>query len=161
MKQNQLKFKILFVAFSLIFSIPLGAKKSQSVNWLTFEQLQDSLAINPKKVYIDFYTDWCTYCRKMDKVVYTKSDVINLLNGQYYAVKFNAETDSAITFGSQVFVNDQIGKSRKPMHQIAQLLASREGNFTPPAIVILDENFRVTKRYFEYLDSKKLIKAIQ
>ena len=97
----------------------------------------------------------------MDKVVFTKPEVIDLLNEKYYAVRFNAETNSPITFGGQQFINDQVGKSRTPIHQIAQLLAMREGRFVAPTLVFLDEEFKVTSRYFAYLDSKKLLKALK
>lgn len=130
------------------------------MQWLSFEQLEDSLAKKPKKVFIDFYTDWCTYCRKMDKVVFTKPEVIALLNDQYYAVRFDAEVDSVIAFGGQTFVNDQVGKSRNPLHQIAQLLALRGGGFVAPTLVVLDEEFKVTARYFEYMDKKRLLQAL-
>ena len=136
------------------------AQHTPSVQWLSFEQLEDSLAHRPKKVFIDFYTDWCSYCRKMDKVVFTKPTVVELLNADYYAVKFNAETESVVEFGDQQFINDQVGISRKPVHQIAQLLAMRQGQFAPPVIVILDEEFNVKARYFEYLDTKRLIEAL-
>jgi thioredoxin-related protein len=148
-------------SFFLALSISLSAQEKDSVQWLTFEQLEDSLAVNPKKVFIDFYTDWCTYCRKMDRVVFTKPEVIKLLNDGYYAVRFDAETEAEITFSGQTFVNDQNGKSRRPIHQIAQLLALRGDQFAPPTLVVLDENFNVTARYFEYLSSKQLLKALQ
>jgi len=151
----------LLLTISVFLCAPASAQEKQSVQWLTFEQLEDSLAVKPKKVLIDFYTDWCTYCRKMDKVVFTKSAVINLLNEQYYAVRFNAETATAVTFGGQTFVNNQVDKSRTPVHQIAQLLALRQGQFAPPTLVILDKEFRVTARYFEYMHSKQLLQALQ
>ena len=151
-------------AFSLLVSLTfltsVTAQETRSVNWLTFEQLEDSLTVQPKKVFIDFYTDWCTYCRKMDKVVFTKPEVVKLLNEEYYAVRFDAETESVVTFGGRKFVNEQIGKTRKPIHQIAQLLASRDGEFNPPAMVVLNEEFQLKDRYFKYLDSKKLLKAL-
>ncbi len=149
------------VAFSFFLCIPGSAQEKESVEWLSFEQLEDSLVRRPKKVFIDFYTDWCTYCRKMDKVVFTKPEVIDLLNKQYYAVRFNAETESAITFGGQAFINDQLGTSRSPIHQIAQLLALRNGKFTAPTLVVLDEEFKVTARYFEYMDSKGLLSILK
>ncbi|MEL7123628.1 MAG: thioredoxin fold domain-containing protein [Bacteroidota bacterium] len=139
----------------------VGAQETESVKWLSFEELEDSLAIKPKKVFIDFYTDWCTYCRKMDKVVFTKPEVIKTLNEEYYAVRFNAETDAVIAFGGQAFVNDQLGKSRTPIHQLAQLLALRDGRFVAPTLVFLDDTFSVKSRYFQYLDSKKLLKALK
>ncbi len=152
----------VILAFSLFQCDLSNAQEAKSVNWLTFEQLEDSLSTNtPKRVFIDFYTDWCTYCRKMDKVVFTKPDVVNLLNTRYYAVRFDAESESTVHFGGKAFVNDQINISRTPLHQIAQLLALRNGQFAPPTMVVLDSTFAVSARYFEYLDSKKLVKALQ
>ena len=159
--------KKLFIVVSLLFSISffqctsLSAQETESIQWLSFEQLEDSLAKHPKKVFIDFHTDWCTYCRKMDKVVFTKPQVVKMLNENYYAVRFDAETESEITFGGQKLVNNQLGKSRTPIHQIAQLLASRGGQFAPPVLVMLDEKFKVTARYFHNMDSKKLLAALK
>jgi len=149
-----------FIAISFFLCTSASAQKAKSVHWLSFEQLEDSLATKPKKVFIDFYTDWCTYCRKMDRVVFTNPNVIQTLNEQYYAVRFNAETDSSINFGGQSFINNQVGKSRTPIHQIAQLLALRRGKFVAPTMVILNKEFKVTARHFQYLDSKKLMKAL-
>lgn len=155
------KLSILLVAILLFLCVPTKAQEAQSVRWLSFEQLQDSLAVKPKPVFIDFNTEWCTYCRKMDKVVFTKPEVIDLLNEVYYAVRFDAESETEVNFGGRKFVNDQTGKFRKPVHQIAQLLALREGQFAPPTLVILDKEFKVTARYFEYMSSKRLLKALQ
>ena len=150
----------IFTVLLALHSLPLKAQHSGVIEWLSFEQLEDSLAVKPKKVFIDFYTDWCTYCRKMDKKVFTNPDVIALLNAEYYAVKMDAESSDTIHFDGQQFINDQLKKSRKPIHQMAQLLALRKGTFDPPVMVLIDEKFRVTQRYFEYLDSKKLLKAL-
>lgn len=147
--------------FLLLFLYAQGsAQELASVHWLSFEQLEDSLNVKPKKVFIDFYTDWCTYCHKMDKVVFTKPRVIEALNEDYYAVRFDAETDAVVNFGGRQLINDQVDKSRNPLHQIAQLLALREGKFTAPSIIILDETFQVTARYFEYMSSKQLLNAL-
>ncbi len=150
----------LFV-ISFFLCIPLSAQEKQSVNWLTFEQLEDSLAVKSKKVFIDFYTKWCTYCRKMDESVFTKPEVIQLLNEQYYAVKFDAESEAEVQFGGQTFVNAQVKESRKPIHQITLVLATREEHFVPPTLVLLDQDFQVTARYFEYMDSKRLVQALK
>ena len=160
----QKTYKIIIgclIAISFFQGAPIQAQGAESVRWLSFEELEDSLTANPKKVFIDFYTSWCTYCRKMDEQVFTKPEVIAVLNKQYYAVRFNAETDSSVTFGGQRLINDQVGKSRTPIHQIAQLLAIREGRFVAPALVFLDEDFRVTARHFEYMGSKKLLNALE
>jgi len=152
---------LLFLTFSLMLCTQMSAQVEESVQWISFEDLEDSLDARPKKVFIDFYTDWCVYCRKMDKAVFTKPEVIKLLNEEYYAVRFDAESDSAFVFGGRTFANDQIGKSRNPLHQIAQLLAQRDGQFSAPTLVVLDTEFKVTARYFQYMDSRKLLKALK
>ena len=39
--------------------------QENSINWLNFEQLEDSLTVNPKNVFIVFYADFlCTYTEK-------------------------------------------------------------------------------------------------
>lgn len=151
---------LISALLSIFFSSRILAQASEAVNWLTFGQLEQALEEEPKKVFIDFYTDWCTYCRKMDKVVFTKPEVIQLLNEEYYAVRFNAETDAIVPFGGSEFINDQVTQSRNPLHQITQLLAVREGQFVAPTMVVLDEEFAVTARYFEYLSSRRLIRVL-
>lgn len=140
----------------------LGVSKihaqKQQINWITFEQLEDSLAIKPKKVFISFHADWCAYCKKMEQVAFQNAAVINILNTSYYAVKMNAELKDTIIFDGRKYTNQQIGKSRKPTHDIPLLLASRKGKpFSLPANLVLDENFIIKERSFEYLSPKALL----
>jgi thioredoxin-related protein len=138
----------------------LWAQDSERIHWISFEQLDDSLTKNPKPVLIYFYTDWCTYCRKMDKKVFPRDQVTEKLNQHYYAVKMDAETQDTISFDGRTFINDQLTSSRKPVHQLVQLLATRNGQFVPPALMIMDEEFKVVNRYFHYLNSTQLLTAL-
>jgi len=51
-----------------------------------------------KLVFVDAYTDWCTYCHKLDKEVYTDEAVIEYFNDTFINLKFDAESD----FGFQL-----------------------------------------------------------
>ncbi|NER14887.1 thioredoxin fold domain-containing protein [Leptobacterium flavescens] len=153
------KHLISFCVVLLLGYIGMGQEKG--VNWLSFEQLEDSLAVKPKKVLIDFYADWCVYCKKMEKVAFRDPDVVSRLNNDYYVVKMDAETTDTISFGGGNYRNKQLGKKRRPTHEIALLLASRKGYpFSLPAVVILNEKFEITARYFEYLSPAKLMEVI-
>jgi thiol-disulfide isomerase/thioredoxin len=157
---NMPKYTVLLIVQLMLFT-KLYAQ-DRSINWLSFEQLEDSLLVKPKKVYIDFYAEWCAYCKKMDQTAYKNLDVISKLNQEYYAVKMDAESRDTILFDGKKFENKAYGKKRNAVHDIPLLLASREGApFSLPAIVLLDESFRVTNRYFEYISPKKMLDVLQ
>lgn len=154
-------FGRLVLVLLLLVSQKAYSQQPVAVQWLTFEQLNDSLAVRPKKVFIDFYADWCTYCRKIDQVALQDPQVVQVLNETYYAVKMNVESKDTITFGNQVFVNKRLKKSN-PVHEIALLMASRKGKaFSLPAMVVLNEKFEATARYFQYLDAAQLLQILR
>jgi len=154
-------YKGVLVLLISLFSFNLISQENDSIDWLSFEELEVALNGNPKPVFIDFYTDWCVYCKKMDKKVFTKTEVIKVLNENYYAVRFDAESEEKFKFGGRIFVNDQIGRTRNPIHQIVQFLALRNGQFVAPTLVILDKDFKVKSRHFEYKSSGKLIEVLK
>lgn len=136
--------------------------QKQQINWLTFEQLEDSLTVKPKKVFINFYADWCAYCKKMDDAAFKNKEVIKLLNSNFYAVKMDAESKDSITFDGKVFTNKEIGKKRNPTHQIPLLLGKRKDkNFTLPLTLLLDKNFNMLERNFNYISPKEMIKILE
>jgi thioredoxin-related protein len=138
-----------------------GLAQDAAVNWIDFEQLEDSLTLNPKKVFIDFYADWCAYCKKMDQAAFRDPEIISVLHREYYAVRMNAESTDTIVFGGEPYINREVGKKRKPNHEIPLMLASRQNYpFTLPAIVLLNEKFEITARYFEYMSPEKLLEAL-
>ena len=148
--------------FLILFSILSATAQKEKINWISFEQLDDSLTVKPKKVLISFYADWCSYCKKMDNVAYQDPKVISTINKNYYAVKMNSETQDTIVFEGSKFFNEEVGKKRNPTHQIPLLLASRKRKpFTLPATIVLNKDFQVTKRYFYYLSPKKMLKILQ
>jgi len=128
--------------------------------WLTFEQLEDSLNVNPKPVFIYFHTDWCTYCRKMESEVFSKPDIISILSNNLYAVKFDAEFKEKVIFDGQVFSNQQLKTHRFPVHDLVALFLGQNHSFSPPLMLVFDKNFRLKNRANHYLDSKALYKML-
>lgn len=67
------------------------------IKWMKFEEAIAANEQDPKMILVDVYTDWCGWCKKMDKETFTDPQVINYLNQNFYAVKLNAE-DTNRTF---------------------------------------------------------------
>ena len=154
--------KWLFFLWLLMIPVEFLSAQKDEIHWISFEQLEDSLNVKPKKVLISFYADWCSYCKKMDKVAYQDRLVISTLNKDYYAVKMHAESKDTIVFEGKEFFNGQLGKQRNPIHQIPLLFASRKGYpFSLPATIILDKEFRVVRREFQYITTKKMRRILR
>lgn len=92
-------FFIVVVVLSVSFKLPVKEK----INWISVEQLNELYAHNPKPILIDLYTDWCGWCKEMDRTTYKNEKLIAYINEHYYAVKYNAESSDSISFNKQVY----------------------------------------------------------
>lgn len=100
--------------------------------------MQEALELNktnPKKFFIDVYTDWCHYCKLMDQNTFSDTSVAKYLNQHYYPVKFNAEGKDTIRFADRIFVNPNSG-GRSP-HDFA--VALLQGKLSYPSVAFLNE----------------------
>ena len=71
--------------------------KAGGIKWMTISEALKAQKNKPKKIFIDVYTDWCGWCKVMDKKTFTDAKVISYMNKTYYAVKLDAENDTKIT----------------------------------------------------------------
>jgi thiol:disulfide interchange protein len=73
-------------------SLPITA--GGSIQWQTDLDRALSMAkSNRSKVIVDVYTDWCGWCKKMDKDIYTHPKVV-ALSDSFVFLKLNAEDGS-------------------------------------------------------------------
>ena len=131
---------IIISIFSLVFIFEVNAQQDKNkVRWYTFEEAVELATVNPKKVFIDIYTDWCGFCKRMDSETFSNADVASYLNENYYPVKFNSETKDTIYFQGHMFVNE--GEGRRSAHQLS--IALLQGKMSYPSIVYLNEDLEL------------------
>ncbi len=58
---HSIKIILLFIMVSLPLTI-----QAQEVKWLSWEEAAKLAETdkNPKKIFVDVYTDWCGWCKK-------------------------------------------------------------------------------------------------
>lgn len=122
------------------------------INWMTIEQAQTAMKTQPKKIFIDTYTDWCGWCKKMDALTFTDKKIVDYVNANYYAVKFNAEQKDAITFNGKVYKFVENGG--RGYHELANFLL--QGRFSYPTTVYLNEKLELLTPVPGYLDVPQL-----
>lgn len=93
----------LSVACMILSFTPGSRPTYEEVEWLTLGQAEANLEKEKRPVLIDLYTDWCGWCKVMDKKTYANKNVARYLREKFYAVKVNAETKSAIAWNGKTF----------------------------------------------------------
>lgn len=109
------------------------------VRWLTFEEAVERSKTEKRKIFIDVYTDWCGWCKVMDKKTFSEPAVAKLLNEKYYPVKFNAEQREDVTFRGTTFKFVEYGS--RGTHQLAAALLNNQLSY--PSVVFLNEDFAI------------------
>jgi len=77
------------------------------IKWYTLDDALKLTTITPKKIYLDVYTDWCGWCKRMDASTFKDPCVVELMNKYYYPVRFNAETKDTLHYKDTTFTFDK------------------------------------------------------
>lgn len=143
---------ILISSFTLtVFS--QDKNKEAKIEWMSFEEAVEANSENQKKFFIDVYTDWCGWCKRMDATTFQNKAIIELLNENYHAVKLDAEMTDTVRLGEEIFVNEKPNQKRNP-HQLA--IALLNGKLSYPSVVFLDEKGNMIQPLAGYQKAESL-----
>ncbi len=85
-------------------SSPIPAKaKSQHREWYSFEEGIRVAEAEKKHVIIDFYTDWCKWCKVMDEKTFSQPDVEAFLFEHFVPIRLDAESNEQVSFKGQTY----------------------------------------------------------
>ena len=153
------KYSILIVLFTFLWTCSYAQlpENKTKMQWYSFKKAIELNKENPRKIFIDVYTDWCGWCKKMDNSTFADPLIVEYMNENYYAVKFDAETMDTISFMGRNFVNIPSGRSRSS-HQLAQSLL--QGKMSYPSYAFMNEKneiLTVVKGYIKTADFYPII----
>ncbi len=94
---------ILVVGILALCALSFTTQSKNEVKWMSFAEMQEAYAKEPRPILIDMYTNWCGWCKVMDKNTYQHSKVAAYINEHYYAVKFDAESKEEISFNGKKY----------------------------------------------------------
>ncbi|MFP4471329.1 MAG: thioredoxin family protein [Bacteroidota bacterium] len=130
----------LAIIFLFLSGFSLRAQEDNKIKWYSIEEAVELNKKNPKKFFIDVYTDWCGWCKKMDANTFTDPVIVQYMNEHFWPVKFNAEGAEPITISGQKYVNPNPGK-RRSTHQLAAALLN--GKLSYPSFAFLDQDVKL------------------
>lgn len=122
------------------------------VKWLTLEEAQKLNKAQPKPFLIDFYTDWCGWCKHMMRTTYSTQGLADYINNYFYPVKVDAETHDTIHFMDTIFTNPNPAK-RSPNSFAVKML---NGQLSYPSTVFMSSDFKFQFNTAGYLEVQSI-----
>lgn len=112
-----------------------GQTNQTAIQWNYNLNSAISTAQNSNKLlFVDFYADWCGYCKQLDEKTYTDGKVKQIMAQKYIAVKVNVDQNPD--------------------------LASKYGVYGLPTLIILDSNGNEIKRVEGYQTPSQLLSIL-
>ncbi len=145
------------IAVLFMLLIPVVVITAQDVKWYSIEEAVELNKKEPRKFMIDVYTDWCGWCKVMDKNTFNNSQIAEYLNKKYYPVKLNAEQKEDITIEGQTY--KFIAQGSKGYHELAAALLN--GKLAYPSVVFLDEKINMLHMEQGYVQPKQFDQLVK
>lgn len=126
------KISILPAALLFIFgSAFVGGSESQNaateINWYSLKEAQELAKSSDKKVMIYMEASWCGYCKKMEREVFPKKTVQDVLHKYYYPVRLDIESDNLITYNGKEMTEQEFANSIRVTGTPTYLFIDGEG----------------------------------
>lgn len=80
----------LLMGMALLVS-PVSVQAGNAIHWLSYEDGVAAGQKHGKKIFLNFYADWCRYCKKMDRETFKDPSVVDYLNKHFISVKVNSD----------------------------------------------------------------------
>jgi thioredoxin-related protein len=158
-----MKNRLSAILVSLLFLLSPGILKAQEsqagpkpsgaqIKWYSFEEAYVLNKKKPRKIFIDVYTEWCGWCKKMDATTFVDPVIVKYMNSNYYCVKLDAERKDTVIIDGVTFTNPNPSNKRS-VHQLARELL--RGNMSYPSYVFLNEKSQMLTVVAGYQPAKE------
>ncbi len=108
------------------------------VKWYSLEEASELVKSAPKKVFVDVYTDWCGWCKRMDKDTFQHPQIAEYMNENFYPVKLDGEHKGPIVINGTTF--SYVAGGLRGYHEAAAMLL--KGKMSYPTVAFLDEKMK-------------------
>jgi uncharacterized protein YyaL (SSP411 family) len=139
----------LFPLLTLVSFAPQATK--EELKWYSWNEGYEKAVKDGKIVLVDAYTDWCGWCKRMDKDTYSNAEVIKKINAHFIPIKFNPEIQG---------VTYKVGDQTYTPAQLHYMLSRGESTGYPTTYyiypkkmgVFIDPGYKDAKAFLNVLD---------
>src|ERR1044071_1819398 len=98
-------------AVKLFATVMTDAATPAELEWKTIAQALEQAPAANKLLILDVYTDWCGWCKRMDRDTYADSTVREYLNSRFVPSKMNPEKEGKLTFDGKELTHGEFGQA--------------------------------------------------
>jgi thioredoxin-related protein len=145
--------KCIYILLIFFWAIPSGFAQLKTY---TFEEAEKVVKENPKPLVVFIHTSWCKYCKMMENSTFKNTDIITLLNNNFYFISFDAESKEDIHFNNHTFSFKPNGQNTG-IHELATALATINSQVVYPTVTVLQPDFSIVFQKHSFLSNKELV----
>lgn len=133
-----------------------GVSAQDGIRWMTWDEVVVASKAEERKIFVDLYTEWCSWCKKMDAKTLSKPHIVDFINNNYYAVKFDAQHKEDIELNGRTY--SFVRNGRNSFNELAIELT--KGKLSFPTIVFLDPSMDVIQPIPGFQDANNFEKIM-
>jgi thioredoxin-related protein len=139
MRHIHVKNLITLILITLSTFSSFAKAPQDGINWTSIDKaVAEAKATGKSFIFVDLFTDWCGWCKKMDENTFNDPAIIAALNQSFTSVKFNAEMTEPLVFNGKTYTFTKTGS--RGANQLALDLGTVGGKLGYPTLVVLDVN---------------------
>jgi thioredoxin-related protein len=137
------------LAAALALTTLAPASHAAEINWREWNAGLAEAAASKRPVVVDVYTDWCGWCKRMDKDVYAREDVRDYLARNYVTIRLNAEASGPAKYENRNYTSSSLAQRFRVSGYPTTIFLRANGEHLVNVPGYIDaDRFKLMLRYF-------------
>jgi len=143
------RFHAFLPAALLALTALVPAAFAAEISWRGWNEGLSEAASSKRPVVVDVYTDWCGWCKRMDRDVYARQDVRDYLAKNYVAVRLNAEAAGRARYENRDYTPSSLAQRFRVSGYPTTIFLRANGEHLVNVPGYIDaDRFKLMLRYF-------------
>ena len=106
--RRQITATVAAFVLLVVFAGTVTSGDKSRLQWFSFEKGVAEAKRTDKKMIVDVYTDWCSWCKRMDADTYSDAGVASYLQEKYVLVRLNAEAKTKQNYNGKQYTEQEL-----------------------------------------------------